>query len=198
MPCRVEGTDPDVQWIMSTKHLRGHIIDAEKRTATLGAGLTLGDVHPLLDAHGLALPTSSSILEVSIGVRFSGLLFFPPLLTRTQACFSGSEHGSSVHSGILAAAATRVVLLTSGGNLVAAERDGSHAELFSTAAGGLGLCGVVLEATFACVPAFRLSVRMEKMRLEDTLHDGPSGLLDVARSADMVKVCPFSCLACVC
>jgi FAD/FMN-containing dehydrogenase len=194
----VDGADSDVQWIISTKHLRGHIIDAEKRIATLGSGLTLGDVHPLLDAHGLALPTSPSILEISIGVRLSGLCLLSVMLTGMQACFSGSEHGSGAHSEILAAAATHVVLLTSDGNLVTAERDGAHAALFAAAAAGLGLCGIVVEATFACVPAFRLSVRMEKMRLEDTLHDGPGGLLDVARSADMVKVCAFSRLACVC
>jgi hypothetical protein len=43
-------------------------IDAEKRIARLGAGLRLDEVHTLLYDHGLSMPATGSILEVSVGV----------------------------------------------------------------------------------------------------------------------------------
>jgi hypothetical protein len=67
MSCRVGGIDSGVQRVVSTKHLRGHSIG--EGTATLSTDHTLGDVHPLLAAHGLALQASSLIFEVFVDVR---------------------------------------------------------------------------------------------------------------------------------
>jgi hypothetical protein len=111
------------------------------------------------------------------------------LLTHApQACFSGSDHGSGRTAQILAASAVSCQIVTTSGDVMIAVKHGENAEIFAAAAAGLGLCGLVLEVTFACEPAFRLAVRMEKIRLEDVLHDGPGGLQDMAGRADMVKV----------
>jgi hypothetical protein len=49
-------------------------IDPDKKRATLGAGWTLSEVHPMLYKHGLAFGATGSILEVSVGVRRSSVV----------------------------------------------------------------------------------------------------------------------------
>jgi hypothetical protein len=62
------------------------------------------------------------------------------------------------------------MLLTLSGNIVTAGRDGAHADLSAIFVAGIGLCEPVIDATFTCVPSW-LGVVMEKLRLEEMIHD---------------------------
>ncbi|GAA5988536.1 hypothetical protein JCM10908_003610 [Rhodotorula pacifica] len=158
------------QWLISTRHFTQSSFSPSTRTATLGAGLVLRDVNPILASHGLALPTMGSLADVTIG-----------------ALFSGPDHGSSAFHPVCAANAKSATIVLPSGEVRRIEKG---EELFNAAAAGVGAVGIVTEVEWACEEAFGLEVTMEPCRLEDYLEDSDSGakLWELARSSEYVKL----------
>src|SRR3984957_11528864 len=104
-------------------------IDPAKRTVTVGAGITYGQLCPYLDGKGFALHNLASLPHISVA----------------GAC-STATHGSGEKNGNLATAVSGLEIVTASGDTLklSRERDG---ETFRGAVVGLGALGVITAVT---------------------------------------------------
>ena len=111
-------------------------IDETARTVTVDAGITYGQLCPLLDGKGFALHNLASLPHISIA----------------GAC-STATHGSGERNGNLATAVSALEMVTASGDSVKLSRkaDGSA---FQGAVVGLGALGVVTRITLDIQPTF--------------------------------------------
>lgn len=111
-------------------------IDAVRRTATVPAGLTYGELCPQLHAAGFALPNLASLRHITV-----------------IGAVATATHGSGNALGNLATAVAGLELVNAAGELVALtrERDG---DLFRGAVVNLGALGVVTRVTLDLEPAY--------------------------------------------
>jgi xylitol oxidase len=112
------------------------VVDAAKRTVTVGAGITYGQLCPYLDGKGFALHNLASLPHISVA----------------GAC-STATHGSGEKNGNLATAASGLEMVTASGDVVnlSRERDGDK---FPGAVVGLGGLGVITKVTLDIQPTF--------------------------------------------
>jgi xylitol oxidase len=113
-------------------------IGPDKRTVTVEAGITYGQLCPYLDSKGFALHNLASLPHISVA----------------GACTTAT-HGSGEKNGNLATAASRLELVTASGEVVTLlrERDGGT---FSGAVVGLGALGVITQVTLDIQPSYRM------------------------------------------
>src|SRR5437879_1948376 len=113
-------------------------LDPAKRTVTVAAGITYGQLCPYLDAKGFALHNLASLPHISVA----------------GAC-STATHGSGEKNGNLATAASGLEIVTADGKVVtlSRERDG---ETFNGAVVGLGALGVITKVTLDIQPSFMM------------------------------------------
>jgi alditol oxidase len=113
-------------------------IDPTKRTVTVAAGITYGQLCPYLDAKGFALHNLASLPHISVA----------------GACATAT-HGSGQENGNLATAASGLEIVTADGRVVnlSRERDG---ETFNGAVVGLGALGVTTKVTLDIQPSFMM------------------------------------------
>jgi xylitol oxidase len=113
-------------------------IDPAKRTVTVGAGITYGQLCPYLDSQGFALQNLASLPHISVA----------------GAC-STATHGSGQKNGNLATAASGLQMVTASGDVVSLsrERDGDR---FAGAVVGLGALGVITQVTLDVQPTFMI------------------------------------------
>src|ERR1700722_10368660 len=113
-------------------------IDPAKRTVTVGAGITYGQLCPYLDGKGFALHNLASLPHISV----------------IGAC-STATHGSGEKNGNLSTAVSALEMVTADGSAVALsrERDGDS---FYGAVVGLGAIGVITKITLDVQPAFQM------------------------------------------
>src|SRR3981081_63545 len=111
-------------------------IDTAKRTVTVGAGITYGQLCPYLDAKGFALHNLASLPHISIA----------------GACTTAT-HGSGEKNGNLATAASGLEMVTASGDVVNLSRERDRNE-FSGAVVGLGALGVITKVTLDIQPTF--------------------------------------------
>jgi xylitol oxidase len=111
-------------------------LDPAKRTVTVAAGITYGQLCPYLDGKGFALHNLASLPHISVA----------------GAC-STATHGSGLKNGNLATAASGLEIVTADGTVVnlSRERDG---ETFNGAVVGLGALGVITKVTLDIQPSF--------------------------------------------
>lgn len=109
-------------------------IDAERRQVRVQAGVTWDALRPELEKHGLAVATSQSYGVFSVG-----------------GSISINAHGRNIDVGVIAASVVSLRVMLADGEIAECDRH-DHAELFSLVIGGLGLFGVVLDATLKLVP----------------------------------------------
>ncbi|HXC42804.1 MAG TPA: FAD-binding protein [Candidatus Dormibacteraeota bacterium] len=111
-------------------------LDPAKRTVTVAAGITYGQLCPYLDGKGFALHNLASLPHISVA----------------GAC-STATHGSGQKNGNLATAASGLEIVTADGTVVnlSRERDG---ETFNGAVVGLGALGVITKVTLDIQPSF--------------------------------------------
>jgi xylitol oxidase len=112
-------------------------IDTAKRTVTVGAGITYGQLCPYLDAKGFALHNLASLPHISIA----------------GAC-STATHGSGQKNGNLATAASALEIVTADGKVVNLSRERDN-ETFNGVVVGLGALGVITAS--ACLPTGKSS-----------------------------------------
>jgi len=113
-------------------------VDPAKRTVTVAAGITYGQLCPYLDGKGFALHNLASLPHISVA----------------GAC-STATHGSGQKNGNLATAVSGLEIVTADGTVVnlSRERDG---ETFHGAVVGLGALGVITKVTLDIQPSFMM------------------------------------------
>jgi xylitol oxidase len=113
-------------------------LDPAKRTVTVAAGITYGQLCPYLDGKGFALHNLASLPHISVA----------------GAC-STATHGSGQRNGNLATAASGLEVATADGTIVnlSRERDG---ETFNGAVVGLGALGVITKIILDIQPSFMM------------------------------------------
>jgi xylitol oxidase len=113
-------------------------LDPAKRTVTVAAGITYGQLCPYLDGKGFALHNLASLPHISVA----------------GAC-STATHGSGQKNGNLATAASGLEIVTADGTVVnlSRERDG---DTFNGAVVGLGALGVITKVSLDIQPSFMM------------------------------------------
>jgi xylitol oxidase len=114
------------------------VIDRERRTVTVGAGVSYGHLCRHLHENGFALPNLASLPHISVA----------------GACATAT-HGSGDENGVLATSVSAIEVVTADGEIHAfsRERDG---DTFKGAVVGLGGLGVVTRLTLDLLPTFSL------------------------------------------
>jgi alditol oxidase len=113
-------------------------LDPAKRTVTVAAGITYGQLCPYLHGKGFALHNLASLPQISVA----------------GAC-STATHGSGQKNGNLATAASGLEIVTADGTVVtlSRERDG---ETFNGVVVGLGALGVITKVSLDIQPSFMM------------------------------------------
>src|ERR1700693_223774 len=113
-------------------------LDAVKRTVTVGAGITYGQLCPYLDGKGFALHNLASLPHISVA----------------GAC-STATHGSGEKNGNLATAVSGLEMVTASSDIVnlSRERDGDK---FAGSVVGLGALGVITTVTLDTQPTYTI------------------------------------------
>lgn len=113
------------------------------------AGISLRELSPILNAHGLALPNLGDVDPQTVA-----------------GAISTGTHGTGGRLQGIASAIVGVQLISAAGEVL--EIDENH-ELFGASRVTLGALGIITEVTLQCVPAFLLHAREEPMALPDVL-----------------------------
>jgi xylitol oxidase len=113
-------------------------VDPAKRTVTVDAGITYGQLCPYLDSQGFALHNLASLPHISVA----------------GAC-STATHGSGQKNGNLATAVSGLEIVTAEGKIVNLSRE-RDAETFNGAVVGLGALGVITKITLDIQPSFMM------------------------------------------
>jgi xylitol oxidase len=113
-------------------------LDAQARTVTVDAGITYGQLAPLLDAKGFALHNLASLPHISVA----------------GACTTAT-HGSGEKNGNLATAVFGLEIVTASGDVVKLSRQ-QDANLFQGAVVGLGALGVITKTTLDIQPTYQM------------------------------------------
>jgi FAD-linked oxidoreductase len=129
---------------------------------TVGAGIRLHRLNQELAARGLALPNLGDIDRQTI-----------------SGAISTGTHGTGIRLGGLASLVTAVRVALPDGGLVEADRS-VNPELFHACRLGLGVTGILVSVTLACVSAFALRAVEAPMLLDEVLErlDGADGLVE--------------------
>ena len=112
------------------------VVAPDRRTVTVDAGLTYGEVAAALQPHGLALHNLASLPHISVA-----------------GAVATATHGSGVGNGNLATAVAALELVTSAGEVLRAARGDAD---FDGMVVGLGALGAVTRVTLDVEPAFEV------------------------------------------
>ena len=113
-------------------------LDVEKRTVTLGAGMTYGQLCAYLHSKGFALHNLASLPHISVA----------------GAC-STATHGSGEKNGNLATAVAALEMVTAAGGVIKLSR-GQDGEAFRGAVVGLGALGAITKITLDLQPTYMM------------------------------------------
>jgi xylitol oxidase len=113
-------------------------LDPQARTVTVDAGITYGQLAPLLDAKGFALHNLASLPHISVA----------------GACTTAT-HGSGEKNGNLATAVSGLEIITASGDVVKLSRQ-QDANFFQGAVVGLGALGVITKITLDIQPTYQM------------------------------------------
>src|SRR5215470_231994 len=113
-------------------------IDAGRRTVTVSAGISYGELAPHLNAAGYALRNLASLPHISVA----------------GSCATGT-HGSGNSNGNLATAVSAIEMITAEGDVITMSRE-ADGDRFRGAVVGLGALGIVTRLSLDIVPAFGL------------------------------------------
>ena len=126
-------------------------VDTAARTATVQAGITIGQLNEALWDRGLALPNLGDISYQSI-----------------SGAISTATHGCGIRFGGLATQVVGMELVLADGSVLRCSAD-QEPEVFACARVGLGALGVVSTLTLQCEPAFNLHALEQPMTLGEVL-----------------------------
>lgn len=123
---------------LSLKHFDQMELDPAGHTATIGAGVTYGQLGPWLDRKGFALHNLASLPHISVA-----------------GAVTTGTHGSGVRNGSLSSAVAALELVSADGevHVLSREKDG---EDFRAAVIGLGGIGVLTKVTLDIQPSYKV------------------------------------------
>jgi len=113
-------------------------LDPQARTVTVDAGITYGQLSPLLHNKGFALHNLASLPHISVA----------------GACTTAT-HGSGEKNGSLATAVSALELVTGSGEVVKLSRQ-KDGDLFKGTVVGLGALGVITKITLEIQPTYMM------------------------------------------
>lgn len=123
------------QNLISLKNLDRLVeVSEESKTVTIEAGMTYGQLCPILDQYGFALPNLASL----------------PHITVVGSCMTGT-HGSGVNNGNLATSIVGLEFVAADGTL---HQINDNDENFSGFVVGLGAFGIITKITLKVMPSF--------------------------------------------
>lgn len=129
-------------------------LDTERAVVRVEAGMDLDRLTRLLLPLGLWLPVVPGTRQVTVG-----------------GAVAADVHGKNHHvAGSFGAHVLELDLVTPGGALHRLTPDGAGSQLFWATVGGMGLTGVVVRATLACVRAETAYAVVETERCRDLDH----------------------------
>ncbi|HXW08213.1 MAG TPA: FAD-binding protein [Vicinamibacterales bacterium] len=113
-------------------------LDPTASEVTIEAGMSYGQLCPLIDARGFALHNLASLPHISVA----------------GACATAT-HGSGIKNGNLATAVTAIEMVTADGEVATLTRS-NDGERFQAAVVGLGALGVVTRLTLRVQPRYQM------------------------------------------
>ena len=128
-------------------------VDPASGTVTVGAGIPLHRLTPLLDEHGLAMENLGDIDRQTLA-----------------GATSTGTHGTGGRFGGIATQIRGLEIVLADGSVVTTSAD-ERPELLELARVGLGALGVITAVTLQCVPRFALHVLDEPMPLDRVLEE---------------------------
>jgi alditol oxidase len=123
---------------ISVKAFDQMVVDPGSKTATVGGGVTYGQLGPYLDQHGYALHNLASLPHISVA----------------GACATAT-HGSGIKNGNLATAVVGMEIVTPNGEVINLSRD-QDGDRFRGAVVHLGALGVVTKVTLKVEPTYQV------------------------------------------
>ncbi|WP_017610259.1 FAD-binding oxidoreductase [Nocardiopsis xinjiangensis] len=138
--------------VLDCTELTGPVrLDPERGEATVAAGTPLGRISAGLLPRGHALPVVPGTRHVTLG-----------------GAIAADVHGKNHHAdSSLGAHVRSLTLVTPDGTVRRLRPDEGETELFWATVGGMGLTGVVTEATFATLPVTTAHARVDTDRTAD-------------------------------
>ena len=127
------------------------VVDRERMTVTVGAGMRYGELAETLNAEGLALQNLASLPHISVG-----------------GAIATATHGSGDGNGNLATAVAGLQLVTSDGELIDVARGDSD---FDGLVVGLGALGAVVRVMLDVEPSYEIRQRVFERLEWDALFE---------------------------
>jgi xylitol oxidase len=124
---------------VSLEHLDQIEIDDKARTVTVGAGVRYGQLAPVIDAKGYALPNLASLPHISVA-----------------GAIATATHGSGIHNGNLATPVRALEIVAANGDVLNLSRD-KDGDQFAGAVVHLGTLGVLTRVTLDLQPTFQVA-----------------------------------------
>src|SRR5579872_5828846 len=124
---------------ISLSRLNSVEIDPATNTVTVGSGVRYGELVPLLHERGLALHNLASLPHISVA-----------------GAIATATHGSGLHNGNLATAASSIEFVAANGDLVHLSR-AADPEKFAGAAVHLGALGILTRVTLDVQPTYQVA-----------------------------------------
>ncbi|WP_042364903.1 D-arabinono-1,4-lactone oxidase [Streptacidiphilus neutrinimicus] len=134
-------------------------VDATSGLVTIGAGMPLWQLNPLLAEHGLAMEILGDIDRQTI-----------------SGAISTGTHGSSTRFGGIATQVRALEIVLADGSVTRCSAT-EQPELFAAARVGLGALGVITQVTLQCVPLFAMRAQDTQRPVAEVL-DGMQELAD--------------------
>lgn len=128
-------------------------VNKSKLQVKVQSGVVISDLNHILFSHNLALSVLGSISDITIG-----------------GAISVATHGSGINYGTLSSYVSEMDLMLSDGSVISLSPENSP-DLFLTAVCGLGSCGIVLNVTMQCEPAYNLQLRQYGLNLKDIIEN---------------------------
>ncbi|XP_001636998.2 L-gulonolactone oxidase isoform X1 [Nematostella vectensis] len=142
------------EYMMSLKKYKAVLeIDQEKQQVTMQAGLTLTELHTVLDIHGLGFPNLGAVS----GISCAGVI-------------STCVHGTGFNYGLLATHVSRLDIMTASGEIITCSRMHNE-DIFRSVICGMGSVGVILSITWQCEKTFSLCLNKKSFYLNEMLED---------------------------
>jgi alditol oxidase len=127
------------------------VVDRERMTVSVGAGVKYGELAEALNAEGLALDNLASLPHISVA-----------------GAIATATHGSGDANGNLATAVAGLQLVTSDGELIDVARDDPD---FEGLVVGLGALGAVVRISVAIEPSYEIRQRVFERLAWDALFE---------------------------
>ena len=123
-------------------------INVLNKTAKCEAGATIGDLERIAIKYGLFPPTVPGTEFVTIG-----------------GAIASNIHGKSHHiAGSFGNSVSELTLLTSAGKILNLKPAGASAKTFWATVGGMGLTGIIIEATIKLIEVQNAYIQVEEQR----------------------------------